>query len=133
MKATASGPRPDLTLRVRNAAVTYARQDSGEIMASRKKLAEDTGTAVEHISRAMTALSDIAPLTVGPLTVGLVGHRDWCPQAAVPGQGASRHAWRTHTKKPHQRRGFKLHMNQKERQKLSSSWRRTFGVAPETW
>ena len=47
------------TYAVWNAAVTYMRQDTGEILASREKLAEDAGTLPRHVSTAMSELEKI--------------------------------------------------------------------------
>ena len=62
MKATAELPRPDLTWKVFTAAVTYARQDTGEILATREQLADDAGTNTVEISRAMGELSNIGAI-----------------------------------------------------------------------
>ena len=62
MKATQSLPLPDLTWKVFSLAVTYARQDTGEILATREKLAEDAGTLVRHISTSMSELSNIGAI-----------------------------------------------------------------------
>ena len=47
------------TYAVWNAAVTYVRQDTGEILASREQLAKDADTLVRHVSTAMTDLEKI--------------------------------------------------------------------------
>ena len=62
MKATKALPRPDLTWQIFSLAVTYARQDTGEILATREQLAEDIGTHPDHISRAMGELSRIGAI-----------------------------------------------------------------------
>ena len=60
-KATKSAVRPDVTLRVWNAAVTYMRQDTGEIMASREQLAADAETPINNVSTAMSCLLYTSP------------------------------------------------------------------------
>ena len=62
MKATGQAKRPDLTLRVWHAALAYMRWDSGEILATRERLAEDAGTTDGEVSRAMTALTKIGAI-----------------------------------------------------------------------
>ena len=61
-KVTAALPRPDLTWKVFSLAITYARQDTGEILASREQLASDAHTHPDHVSRAMTQLSKIGAI-----------------------------------------------------------------------
>ena len=62
MKATKSLPRPDLTWQVFSAALTYVKQDTGEILSTREQLAEDAGTDADEVSRAMTQLSNIGAI-----------------------------------------------------------------------
>jgi hypothetical protein len=62
MRATKSLARPDLTWKVFSAAVTYARQDTGEILATRGQLADDAGTDADEVSRAMGELSKIGAI-----------------------------------------------------------------------
>ena len=61
-KATEGAQRPDQTWAVFTLAITYMRQDTGEIVADREKLAGDTGTTVEHVSRAMGELVKIGAI-----------------------------------------------------------------------
>ena len=61
-KMIASGPDAGKTLLVWNVAVTRVRQDTGEILATRDQLAEDTGTNPDEVSRAMTQLSNIGAI-----------------------------------------------------------------------
>jgi len=61
-KATCKTVRPDQTLRVWNAAITYMRQDTGEILATREQLAVDANTLSRHVSTAMTALVKIGAI-----------------------------------------------------------------------
>jgi len=61
-KAIQGVDKPDVTLRTWIAAITYIRMDSGEIVASRDQLAEDAGTTVQEISRAMGELSKIGAI-----------------------------------------------------------------------
>ena len=58
-KAIRSCSKPAITLSVWTAAITYMRQDTGEILATRIQLAEDSGTNHIEVSRAMTALTKI--------------------------------------------------------------------------
>lgn len=51
--------RPATTLSVWNVAITYMRIDTGEILALRKQLAEDAGTSLGEVSRAMSELTKI--------------------------------------------------------------------------
>ena len=50
------------TLSVWNAAITYIRWDTGEILTTRKQLAEDANTNSDEVSRAMTALTKIGAI-----------------------------------------------------------------------
>jgi len=50
------------TLSVWNAAITYLRMDTGEIMADREQLAKDAETLPRHVSTAMTELSKIGAI-----------------------------------------------------------------------
>jgi len=59
IRATA---RPDQTVRVWNAAITYMRMDTGEILATREQLAADAGMRSCNVSRAMTALVKIGAI-----------------------------------------------------------------------
>lgn len=57
MQATRALARPDLTWRVVTLAVSYLRQDTGEIAATREQLASDARASVQHISRVMSDLT----------------------------------------------------------------------------
>jgi hypothetical protein len=57
-----SGPRPLVTLKVWNAAISHLRYDTGEIMAGRKRLAQDARITPEHVSRALSRLAEIGAL-----------------------------------------------------------------------
>ena len=61
-KETQKTARPDQTLRVWNVALTYMRQDTGEILATREQLATDADTFPRHISTAMTELVKIGAI-----------------------------------------------------------------------
>ena len=61
-KATCKTVRPDQTLRVWNAAITYMRQDTGEILATREQLAADANTFPCHVSTAMSELVKIGAI-----------------------------------------------------------------------
>jgi len=61
-RATSKATRPEQTLRVWNAAITYMRQDTGEILATREQLAADTDTLPCNISTAMTELVKIGAI-----------------------------------------------------------------------
>jgi len=50
------------TYAVWNAAITYVRQDTGEILASREQLAKEADTLVCHVSTAMTDLEKIGAI-----------------------------------------------------------------------
>ncbi len=50
------------TYAVWNCAITYARMDVGEILATREQLATDAGTTVQEVSRAMSELVKIGAL-----------------------------------------------------------------------
>jgi hypothetical protein len=52
LRAINRGEKPSLTLRIWNAAISHIRYDTGEIMAGRKRLAEDADTTPEEASRA---------------------------------------------------------------------------------
>ena len=62
--AQAISERPDAgkTLMVWNCAMTYARMDTGEILASREQLAKDARTLPRHVSTAMGELVKIGAL-----------------------------------------------------------------------
>jgi len=62
LKAISNGPRPLTTLKVWNAAISHIRYDTGEIMAGRERLAEDTETTPEHVSHALSRLVEIGVL-----------------------------------------------------------------------
>jgi len=62
MKATAATSLPDLSWKVFTAAVTYMRQDTGEIVATREQLAEDAVTLPRHVSTAMSELEKIGAI-----------------------------------------------------------------------
>ena len=53
---------PDLILRIWNAAITYVRMDTGEILATRKQLAADADTLPRHVSTAMSELVKIGAI-----------------------------------------------------------------------
>ena len=55
-------PKPATTLSVWNAAIVYLRQDTGEVLATRKLLSQDVGITLNEVSRAMTALTAIGAI-----------------------------------------------------------------------
>ncbi|MDB5243401.1 MAG: hypothetical protein JWP57_4026 [Spirosoma sp.] len=55
--------KPATTLRVWTALVSHVRFDTGEIMASRTRLAEDAETTPQEASRALARLTEIGALT----------------------------------------------------------------------
>lgn len=61
-KATETTKRPSQTWAVFTLAITYLRMDTGEILASREKLAEDAGTEPRHVSTAMSDLVKIGAI-----------------------------------------------------------------------
>ena len=62
VKAIRKAARPDQTLQVWTAAITYVRMDTGEILATREQLAADTDTVPCHVSSAMTELVKIGAI-----------------------------------------------------------------------
>jgi predicted transcriptional regulator of viral defense system len=56
------GPRPHATLRVWNAALSYAASGTGVIEASGAQLAEQAGTTETGVSRALSRLAEIGAL-----------------------------------------------------------------------
>lgn len=56
------GPRPMITFAVWNTAISYLCYDTGEIMACRGRLAQDTDLAPEEVSRAMTWLLEVGAI-----------------------------------------------------------------------
>ena len=61
-KAIQEMKEPFQALRVWNAAITYMRMDTGEILATREQLAADAHTLPCHVSRAMTELVKIGAI-----------------------------------------------------------------------
>ncbi len=61
-KAIRNCRKSELTFAVWNAAVTYARMDTGEITASREQLASDAATNVQEVSRSMGELAGIGAI-----------------------------------------------------------------------
>jgi hypothetical protein len=62
LKAIGNGPRPLTTLKVWNAAISHIRYDTGQIMAGRKRLAEDANITPDEASRALNRLAEIGAL-----------------------------------------------------------------------
>ena len=62
-KAIQEMKQPYQALRVWNAALIYMRMDTGEILATREQLAEDTSTTLNEVSRTMTELVKIGAIT----------------------------------------------------------------------
>jgi hypothetical protein len=62
LKAINKSERPMQTLRVWNAAISHIRYDTGEIMAGRKRLSEDTETSPQDVSKALSYLTGIGAL-----------------------------------------------------------------------
>ena len=54
--------KPATTLAVWNTALPYMRQDTGEILTTRERLATDAGISLNEVSRAMTALTKIGAI-----------------------------------------------------------------------
>lgn len=54
--------RPGLTLRIWNTAIAYMRFDTGEVLATRRQLAEDADTLPRHVSTAMSDLERIGTI-----------------------------------------------------------------------
>ena len=61
-QATMRTPRPDQAWSVFSIAITYMRQDTGEILASRDQLAEIVGTQPRNVSTAMSDLVKIGAI-----------------------------------------------------------------------
>jgi len=61
-QATRTTRQPDLNWRVFTVALTYMRQDTGEIVTSRDQLATDIGTNTDEVSRAMGELVRIGAI-----------------------------------------------------------------------
>jgi hypothetical protein len=59
LKAIDDGPRPLVTLKVWHVAISHLRYDTGEIMAGRKRLAQDAGIDPDEASRALSRLTEI--------------------------------------------------------------------------
>jgi hypothetical protein len=55
-------PKPATTLSVWTAAVSHVHRDTGEIMASRARLAADADTSTQEASRALSLLTDMGAL-----------------------------------------------------------------------
>jgi CRP-like cAMP-binding protein len=62
VRRIARGERPGVTIVVWNIVLTYAEFGTGEIKASRQQIAEDAGTSVMSVSRAMNRLVEIGAL-----------------------------------------------------------------------
>lgn len=76
-------PHPGLTLRVWTAAVTHIRMETGEIMASRHRLANDADTSAQEVSRALSRLTDMGILLrLKPGRYGLNPHVGWAGSLA---------------------------------------------------
>jgi hypothetical protein len=78
LKAIGDGPRPLVTLKVWNAAISHIRYDTGEIMAGRERLAQDADVTPEHVSRALSRLTEIgALLKLRPGRYAINPHVGW--------------------------------------------------------
>lgn len=62
LKKINASERPAITLRVWTALTTHVLVNTGEIMASRARLAEDAETTPQEVSRALTLLTELGPL-----------------------------------------------------------------------
>src|SRR4051812_27004586 len=62
LRAITRGEKPNLTLRIWNAAISHIRYDTGEIMAGRERLAQDADTNPDETSRALSRLTQIGAL-----------------------------------------------------------------------
>jgi hypothetical protein len=60
--AIADGPDAGKTLMIWNCALSYVRQDTGEIMANREQLAKDARTNPDEASRALSRLAKIGAI-----------------------------------------------------------------------
>jgi len=78
LRAVNRGPKPALTLRVWNAAISHIRYDTGEIMAGRERLAQDADTTPQETSRALGRLTEIgALLRLKPGQYAINPHVGW--------------------------------------------------------
>jgi hypothetical protein len=78
LTAIDSGPRPLVTLKVWNAAISHIRYDTGEIMAARDQLAKDANIAPDEASRALTCLTKIGALVrLRPGRYAINPHAGW--------------------------------------------------------
>lgn len=76
-------PHPSLTLRVWSALVIYVRMETGEIMASRARLAEDAETSPQEVSRALVRLADMGVLVrLKPGRYAINPHVGWAGSLA---------------------------------------------------
>lgn len=62
VRATKNLKRPDITLRIWVVALTYMKQNSGEVTATYQQLAEDASTSYDEVSRAMGELTRMGAL-----------------------------------------------------------------------
>ncbi|MBO1077341.1 hypothetical protein [Roseomonas marmotae] len=62
LKKINASDKPALTLRVWSALVTHVQMNTGEIMASRSRLAEDAETTQQEVSRALSRLAEMGAL-----------------------------------------------------------------------
>jgi hypothetical protein len=78
VKAITDGERPLETFKVWNVVISHIRYDTGEIMAGRKRLAQDSGISLENTSRALSRLTEIgALLRLRPGRYAINPHVGW--------------------------------------------------------
>jgi|SRR4051812_38146022 hypothetical protein len=78
LRAINRSEKPLITLRVWNAAISHIRYDTGEIMASRERLAKDADTNPDEASRALSRLTQIgALLRLKPGRYAINPHVGW--------------------------------------------------------
>jgi hypothetical protein len=78
VKAITDGARPLETFKVWNVVISHIRYDTGEIMAGRERLAQDSGISLENVSRALTRLTEIgALLRLRPGRYAINPHVGW--------------------------------------------------------
>ncbi len=89
LMAIINGPRPRTTLRVWGVAMVHIQRDTGEITASCRELAEDTGTTPEEVAQALNQLAVIgALLTREPGRYAINPHVGWVGDLATRQEAA---------------------------------------------
>lgn len=83
LKLINASPKPAITLRVWTALVTHVKLDTGEVMAARKRIAEDAETTPQEASRAMNYLAEVGALVrIRPGRYRINPHVGWAGSLA---------------------------------------------------